>query len=294
MERRYITMQELRVNEEGMKPLIQGHAALFDSLSVDLGGFREKIRAGAFSKTIQEADIRALYNHDPNFVLGRNKSGTLSLFEDERGLRVTIDPPNTTYAQDLIKSMKRGDVDQMSFGFDTIRDEWTQDANGANVRELIEVRLFDVSPVTFPAYTETSVQVRSAYYRHLEERGENLAAWLNRKIDEVASEQGVERSDVITQIADATNRAPDTINNILSANINCPPLEVLEGFGMVLDAPTSELVALAERDGCQYETNERNAPIKADHPLLENDVPEQKRQVYIALMRQKLKILELS
>ena len=265
MERRYIKVEELRIAGTDTERTIEGYAALFDSLSVNLGGFREKIRPGAFTKTIQEADIRALFNHDPNMVLGRNKSGTLALEEDTRGLRVTIKPPDTTWAADLITSMERGDIDQMSFGFDAIRDEWTTDGEGNNLRELLELRLFDVSPVTFPAYPQTSVQVRSAFYRNLEKRGRNLAAWLNEKIDKVADDEEVMRSEIIARIAQAANRDEDTIRNILSADIDCPPVEVLEGFGAVLDAPIAELIGIAESDGCSYE-NERSAPTEDSHP----------------------------
>jgi len=142
------------------QPKIVGYAAVFNQLSEDLGGFREKIAPGAFRKTIQEADIRALWNHDSNYVLGRNKSGTLKLEEDNHGLRIEITPPNTTWARDLITSIKRGDVDQMSFGFRAIKDRWEVD-DGQNIRTLLEVSLFDVSPVTYPAYSQTAVSTRA-------------------------------------------------------------------------------------------------------------------------------------
>lgn len=152
---------ELRV-EGGESPKITGHAAVFDKWSEDLGGFREKIRSGAFKKTIKEADVRALFNHDPNYVLGRNTAGTLTLEEDKKGLAISIDPPDTQWARDLTTSIERGDINQMSFGFRTIKDQWTTPKEGNdNQRELLEVELFDVSPVTFPAYPQTDVGVRS-------------------------------------------------------------------------------------------------------------------------------------
>lgn len=154
-----MTGVEIRAGD-GEPPKIVGHAAVFNSLSEDLGFFREKIAPGAFSKTIQEADVRALWNHDPNYVLGRTKSGTLKLAEDDKGLAVEINPPNTQWARDLMESIRRGDVDQMSFGFQVVKEEWEGDANNP-IRVLKEVRLFDVSPVTFPAYTATDVQMRS-------------------------------------------------------------------------------------------------------------------------------------
>lgn len=155
VERRYLPV-EMRVGPEGT---IEGYAAVFNQWA-DLGFFREKVRAGAFKKTIKEADIRALFNHDPNYVLGRNKAKTLDLAEDKHGLHFRIDPPNTNWANDLATSIKRDDINQASFGFATIRDQWNHDTDPAE-RELVEVRLFDVSVVTFPAYEQTAVTARS-------------------------------------------------------------------------------------------------------------------------------------
>lgn len=163
-EIRTFTLKEFRVAEGEQAPVLEGYAAVFNSLSEDLGGFRELIHPGAFKKTISEADIRALINHDPNQVLGRNKAGTLELAEDIHGLRIRIMPPDNSYARDLLNSVKRGDIDQMSFAFETVRDEWTITNDGNDeviTRSLFEVRLFDVSPVTYPAYPQTTVMVRS-------------------------------------------------------------------------------------------------------------------------------------
>ena len=160
IERRAFSILELRV--DGDKSVITGHAAVYNQKSEQMWGFRETIRPGAFTKTIKTADVRALWNHDPNYVLGRTKSGTLELSEDDKGLVVKITPPETNFAKDIIATIKRGDVDQMSFGFQTVTDEWrTEDKE--QIRELIEVELFDVSPVTFPAYPQTDVQARSFY-----------------------------------------------------------------------------------------------------------------------------------
>lgn len=169
MERRTITLKELRVvdsvSEPGVEPAIEGYASVFDSWSEELGGnspFREKVVKGAFEETIQIDDIRALFNHDPNYVLGRNKAGTLTLEEDEKGLKVRIVPPDTTWAKDLLVSIKRGDITQMSFGFTVILDRWSYEDN-IDVRELLKVKLFDVSPVTFPAYAQTECGIRSMF-----------------------------------------------------------------------------------------------------------------------------------
>lgn len=159
-EQRSFKAVELRV-EGDQTPTIRGYAAVFNQMSEDLGWFREIIRPGAFKKTINDGtDVRALFNHNPNFVIARSKSGTLKLNEDDKGLFIEATPPDATWARDLVSSIKRGDIDQMSFGFKTIKDRWgTED--GKSLRELLEVRLFDVSPVTYPAYPQTNVSARS-------------------------------------------------------------------------------------------------------------------------------------
>lgn len=144
----------------GDSPVIEGYAAVFNELSLDLGGFRERIAPGAFARSLEDgADVRALWDHDSKYVLGRARAGTLALGEDERGLSVAIRPPGTGWARDLVESMRRGDVDQMSFGFYVREDEW-RDEDGVMVRVLRDVDLFDVSVVTFPAYVQTSAEAR--------------------------------------------------------------------------------------------------------------------------------------
>ena len=151
---------KLEVREDE-SPVITGHAAIFNE-EADIGFFREKIAPGAFSNSIKTDDVRALFNHDPNHVLGRNKAGTLKLSEDKDGLAIEIDPPDTQSARDLMTSMKRGDIDQMSFGFQVVKESWEEgEDNQLDLRTLDQVRLFDVSPVTFPAYEGTDVAVRS-------------------------------------------------------------------------------------------------------------------------------------
>lgn len=162
-ERRFYPLAELRVAEaaDGKSAKISGHAAKFDVPSEDLGGFVERVAPGAFAKTIMSADIRALFNHDSNIVLGRNKAGTLRLSEDTAGLAIDIDAPDTQLVRDMVLApMRRGDVTQMSFGFITRNDKWAK-VDGIWVRTLLEVDLFDVSPVTFPGYPQTDVAVRS-------------------------------------------------------------------------------------------------------------------------------------
>lgn len=157
----YRSCAEMEFRAEGDAVKVGGYAAVFNSLSEDLGGFREVIRRGAFTHTIaQGADVRFLINHD-GMPLARTKSGTLRLAEDDRGLRIdaTLDPTDPD-VQRLIPKMRRGDVSQMSFGFRTQKDAWRQE--GADqIRELHAVDLFDVSAVTYPAYQATDVALRS-------------------------------------------------------------------------------------------------------------------------------------
>ncbi len=159
-EYRSFDVEEIRLQlREDDVPSIVGHAAVFNSLSAEMFGFREKIAPGAFRSAInQNQDVRALINHDSNFVLGRTKNGTLSLSEDTKGLRVSIDPPTTTFAADLLVSIERKDINQMSFGFEVLKETWETDGD-ENIRTIEDVNLFDVSVVTFPAYPQTDVEV---------------------------------------------------------------------------------------------------------------------------------------
>jgi len=164
VERRIGAAPDLAIEARaGETRFIRGHAAVFNQLSEDLGGFREQISPGAFAEAIKRDDIRALFNHDPNFVLGRRSAGTLKLWEDSQGLAIEISPPDTTFGRDLVVSLGRGDITQMSFGFRVTKDgqRWGKDAAGQVIRTLTKVSLFDVSPVTFPAYRQTDVGVQS-------------------------------------------------------------------------------------------------------------------------------------
>lgn len=162
---------EVRVSQTGEPPQIEGYAAVFNQPSDVIadfvgGGFREFVLPGAFTKTLKDgADVRALLNHDPNFVLGRTKTGTLSLKEDEKGLYYRVTPPDTQWARDLVATMRRGDIDQSSFAFRTVRDRWgvgaAPDGGQIDERWVIEAQLFDVSPVTYPAYPQATSSVRS-------------------------------------------------------------------------------------------------------------------------------------
>lgn len=170
MERRTFEVSELRVIDSAAGPVVQGHAAVFNRLSEDLGGWREKISPGAFKQAIKKSDVRALFNHDPNFVLGRSKNKTLTLSEDKEGLYMEVIMPDTQIIRDLVLApIRRGDIREQSFGFTIAKDgdSWegleTEGRNGQMpTRTITKVaRLFDVSPVTFPAYPDTDVAARS-------------------------------------------------------------------------------------------------------------------------------------
>jgi HK97 family phage prohead protease len=164
IERRYIR-NEFRVLDSDGTPKIVGHAAVFNSPSDPNLPWTESIDPHAFDAVLlSNPDVRALWNHNDDHILGRTKSGTLRLSTDDTGLRYEIDPPDTQVARDLMTSMKRGDVDQSSFGFivGDDGDTWGQDTNGKPTRRIKSIRsLMDVSPVTFPAYSSASASVRS-------------------------------------------------------------------------------------------------------------------------------------
>lgn len=142
---------------------IGGHAVLFNSPSQDLGGFTESVAPEALTRSLSKPDdIMCLCNHDTGRVLGRVKSGTLSLRTDDRGLYFECELPQTTYARDLEELIKRGDVAGCSFGFMVPKggDEW-EDRNGVPHRTLRNIDLREVTVTAFPAYTDTDVAKRS-------------------------------------------------------------------------------------------------------------------------------------
>jgi len=133
---------------------ITGYAAVFNQETELSSDLHERIDRGAFVEAIGRDDVRALINHDFNLVLGRIAAGTLTLREDERGLYYEISPPDTTFAKDLITSIRRGDISGSSFGFSILDKAMTQ-AKGYILRTIKKVKLFDISVVTFPAYPQT-------------------------------------------------------------------------------------------------------------------------------------------
>lgn len=178
MEQRIFVRDGIELRDDGDTPTITGYAAVFDSEA-----HGEVIRSGAFKKTIKEnKNIRALWNHDTGRPLATTENGTLTLKEDESGLRFEMQPnSDTSWGKDAIASIKRGDVKGMSFGFEVIKEEFTKRDNADDVlRELIEVRLFEVSPVTFPWYEDTEVDVRALVEKCIDERLQSGAQELQR------------------------------------------------------------------------------------------------------------------
>lgn len=159
VEYRHIAADDCEMRaDEGDDKVLRGYAARFESRSEDLG-FREVIDPEAFTRTLKARnDVKALVNHDSTLVIGSTRAGTLELSIDDRGLADVIHLPETTYANDLHTVVKRKDVDGQSFGFSVVRDEWSADYSQ---RRLLEVRLHEVSVVTFPAYRQTSVSARA-------------------------------------------------------------------------------------------------------------------------------------
>lgn len=161
---------EVRSNEENSEQkTIEGYAAKYNSESQVLRDwwgdeFIEVIAEGAFDNTIRNNTIKALYNHNTDYVLGSTKSQTLRLESDNIGLRFEIDLPNTQVGNDLYESVKRGDIDGNSFGFKVLNDKWSEvELDGKKImkRTLLEVELFEISPTPFPAYEDTEVDCRS-------------------------------------------------------------------------------------------------------------------------------------
>ena len=161
-ELRTIELRNLSVDTDSRR--IEGVAAVYGVLSSDLGGFRERIAPTAFTRSLKENDIRALYDHDSGKLLGRTSSNTLELRSTDKGLEFSLTLPKTTYAADLITLMSRGDIKACSFGFFTRDSKWdaTDKDTDLRIRTLHDVDLREISIVGDPAYpVGTSAALRS-------------------------------------------------------------------------------------------------------------------------------------
>lgn len=159
LERR--SFQECRIESVDNRRL-KGYALVFDAQSLDLGGFREIIAPEAVDRTLSTAaDVRALVDHDSAKIIGRTRSGTLVLRKDRHGLAVTIEPDqDISYAKDIMRAVDRGDVTGMSFGFMVREDSWNYEGK-TPIRTVLDMDVREVSIVTFPAYPDTSIAMRS-------------------------------------------------------------------------------------------------------------------------------------
>lgn len=177
LERREVRpmMTDFQTRDDDNQPTIEGYFAVFGSNYEIAPGMTESIAPGAFSRSLS-GDIRALTNHDSTLVLGRTKAHTLELREDEHGLwgKVSINPKDAD-AMNLYERVKRGDVDQCSFGFEIVAEETDFRDDGSVHWTIQDVNLYEVSACTFPAYRETNIAARSAELEEIKKRG--LAAW---------------------------------------------------------------------------------------------------------------------
>lgn len=154
------TSVEVRTNENG-KRIVEGYAVKWGLRSHKIGNrFYEVFHKGAFVEAVSKNDIRALWSHDTSKILGRTKNETLKLLEDEIGLRFELELPSTTLGNDTFESINRGDVDGVSFGFRAISQDWDKRSNDEVIRNITKADLFEISPVGFPAYPDTTVSVR--------------------------------------------------------------------------------------------------------------------------------------
>lgn len=178
---------QFETREDGEKLFIEGYFAVFNSNYEIAPGMSESIAPGAFDNTLS-GDIRALINHDTTLVLGRTKARTLELRTDAHGLwgKIEINPKDLD-AMNLYERVKRGDVDQCSFGFDILSEETEFRDDGSVHWTITEVELFEVSPCTFPAYEETNISARAKERDDLLKRKNE--AWKEKVLKKVRGEK---------------------------------------------------------------------------------------------------------
>jgi HK97 family phage prohead protease len=219
-----------------------GHAAVFDSLSENLGGFRERIMRGAF-RNVLDQDVRLLVNHDPNLPLARGTA--LELTEDPTGLQVRAQiRADLSYARDLRINLEEGNVTQMSFAFGSdVEDEWEEDEGGRLIRTIRKFgSLFDVSPVTFPAYPATDAGVRALSRLS---RGEVVSEEEWRAIEALRTDSPKPESTEREDVADAAEPVLEADDSEQRAEVD----EANDGAGLSAEAAGRRLAILARRAG---------------------------------------------
>lgn len=165
-----LTVERRSENESEGASVIEGTAALFNNRTKIGSWFYEEVLHGAFDDVLED-DVRCLINHDPRLILGRTASGTLELWQDDEGLKYRYTTPDRSYAKDLEDAIRSGDVSQSSFQFKTKESIWIEQEDDLDIRQIKKVeRLYDVSPVTYPAYQDTSVAKRSFDLRQKEQK----------------------------------------------------------------------------------------------------------------------------
>ncbi|WP_100961049.1 HK97 family phage prohead protease [Bosea sp. FBZP-16] len=177
------------------KRTLSGYAAVFNSDTAIGDYFVERVAPGAFANTIK-GDIRALVDHDWGRVIGRTKSGTLRLVEDERGLKIEVDIPNTTDGNDLWELVERGDISGMSFGFRVTKQSWDETGD-TPIRTIEAVELFEVSAVAFPAYDDTSIGKRDLEAARAE-AGKAKSDEERRKQNAIAAARRIAEREAVT------------------------------------------------------------------------------------------------
>ncbi|MEA1081971.1 HK97 family phage prohead protease [Marinobacter qingdaonensis] len=166
---------------------ITGHAAVFNSRSVDLGGFREIIAPGAFARTLRDGHpVFAVHHHSMADVLGSTRSGTLKLSEDSRGLHFDLALPDSSLGRDIHELVRRGDLASMSFSFfinGAAGEKWRETSSGEIERTLIDVSLVEISTVALPAYPASTVSARTATHDNQAARNRMLRRFMASRLE---------------------------------------------------------------------------------------------------------------
>lgn len=218
---------------------LSGYAAVFDQLSEDLGGFQEKIRRGAFAKTIKEGNIKFQANHEGLAMAGTAKR-TLILAEDELGLKVDVHLPMASPdVQSLSWAIDNGGIDQMSFAFNTIRDEWEALDTMNPIRTLIEVKLYEVSAVNFPAYTQTSIAVARSIVLQA------IGAFRKGRVLSASNETKLR--DAVDAINSATTSITEVLAQVKTEDNAAPPVDGHPAIDKEAPAESMNLIEDAKR-----------------------------------------------
>jgi HK97 family phage prohead protease len=195
-----VTDFEVRETADGME--FEGYASVFNSRSENLGGFTEFVAPGAFTRSLKSRnDVKLLWNHDAGQVLGSTRAKSMTLIEDERGLKVTATLPNTSLGRDTAELIRTGIIDSMSFGFNVIKDSWNTEGNE---RTLHSVRLFEVSIVAFPAYAGTAGTTNVRSVEKLAKRAEVDMAELEAALIKLESGEDLDEA------------SRDLLNNVIN------------------------------------------------------------------------------